>query len=651
MKAFKSKTKNMRYTIACATIFSATLLFGDIALAKENDTYNFDEVVVTANRMPTKLSDTAANVSVITSEQIEKKQYADVVEALKDVNGIIIMQQAGTGEKFVRLNGEERVLIMIDGRRLNLAKSAGSYGGYATFDLNSLPLIANIERIEVVKGPSSALYGSDAVGGVINIITKRGKENKTSLKTAFGAWGNKNYSIANEGSKDGFHWQLALGQKEQDYFSYKDLQTGKIEKMDNSHYKQDSATFRLDKDLSDLESLTLNYEHLDNNKGQYNGAGIKHREKSYLDTLQNNVAITYTYNKGQDNEGHLRTYQNFFKYNSMGWNSSSKKYSQALFTNKEIGVDWQARWNLNENNTLIGGADWRKTSIVYKAYMDDTSITNTAAYLEDNIKLADKWTFTPGIRNDHHSMFGNKVTPRVSVNYKMDESANAYVSWGEVFNAPDASRLFWRWAPMGTSYIVGNPDLKPETGNTLTVGVNKDFGDLGVVKISAFSSKLTDAIVSTDHPTLPNTSTWMNVQSQDKKGLELEYSRQLSDKFSFSTGYSYVKVDNKGFKTDVLRTIEPNGYRLGLSYDCQPWNVELMGRGASGRSTAYFTQSHYWIWDLAANYKIDNSRRVFVKFNNITNEAYELYGAGKVSEMGLLPMPSRNVMMGMEYQF
>ena len=645
-----SKKKSTALTATVCIAFATTSFSPVHAEAPEE--YSLDQVVVTANRVPGKISESAANVSVVTRKEIEQHNYSDIVEALKNVNGVTIMQQGGTGERYARLNGEERILVMIDGRRLNLAKSSGSYGGYATFDLTNLPLIDNVERIEVVKGPASALYGSDAVGGVINIITRKGKENRNIIKTAVGSWGNRSTSFVNEGNKSGIDWQLALGEKEQDYFRYKNLKTGNVEKMENSDFKQKSATFRLDKDLGDNDALTFNFEHLGGAKGQYNGAGIKHVDKSYLDTLQNNVAMTYTFNKDHSNEGYLRTYRNFFEYNTMSWSKYSNKYTQYLFTNKETGAEWQNKWKLNANNTLVGGADWRKTEIIYKSSMDDTGIINSSVYLEDNLELDDRWTLTPGIRNDHHSMFGNKATPRVSLNCKMDKTANAYVSWGEVFNAPDASRLFWRYASMGMgTYYIGNPNLKPETGSTVTIGVNKDFGKQGVVKLSAFSSKLNDAIVSAEHSTLPNTTTWMNVQTQDKKGMELEYSRALSDKFRLTAGYSYVEVDNKGFATDTLRTLEPNAYRLGLSYDCKSWNIELAGRAASGRSAKYFSESDYQVWDLAINYKIADNKKVFMKFNNITNEAYEIYGAGKTAEFGLLPMPSRNVVVGMEYSF
>ena len=635
--------------LACAAVLASQpySAFAEEAVGE----FALDQVVVTADRMESTLSESAANVAIVTREDIDKHNYSDVVEALKQVNGVTVMQQGGMGERYVRLNGEERILIMIDGRRLNLAKTPGSYGGGATFDLINLPMIANVERIEVVKGPVSALYCSDAVGGVVNIITKKGKENKSTLKTSVGSWGSGSTSFTNEGSQNGFDWQLALGQKKQDYFRYKDLKTGSNEKMGNSDFKQKSATFRLDKALGGDDKLTLNVEHVGGDKGQYDKAGTGHIDNSYLDTLQNNVALTYTFNVDKDNEGFLRVYQNYFKYNTMSWSKTTKKYTQYLFTNDEAGAEWQNKWKLNQSNTLVGGAEWRTTAIVYKSSMDDTDITNKAVYLEDRIALDAKWTLTPGIRNDYHSMFGNHATPRVSANYKMDATANAYISWGEVFKAPDASRLFWRRGLMGSYYIQGNPNLRPETGDTLTIGVNKDFGKAGVVKVSAFSSHLKDAIVTAWDTTQVNTMSFFNVQTQDKKGIELEYTRPLSDKFKVTTGYAFVKVDNNGFVTDAMRTQEPNTYRLGLSYDCNPWTVELSGRGASGRNTKYFTESDYWIWDLAVNYKFAKDKKIFVAVNNLTDEAYEIYGASSSAYLGTMPMPSRNITVGMEYSF
>lgn len=131
-----------------------------------------DEYVVTAARTETKLVDTPANVTVVDASRIEEGRYSDVSEVLKDVPGAVVIDD-GTGatEKKIYLNGDDRVLVMVDGRRVNF--DVGAANGRSSYDMNMLPDVSLIERIEVVKGHGGSLYGSDAVGGVINIITKK----------------------------------------------------------------------------------------------------------------------------------------------------------------------------------------------------------------------------------------------------------------------------------------------------------------------------------------------------------------------------------------------------------------------------------------------------------------------------------------------
>jgi vitamin B12 transporter len=662
MNLLKQTSWAKKRKIMLSAMVSSTLLLGMTGISyadEQTGEYSFDQTVVTANRVPTKISETGSNVTVITHEQIENRHYNNLIDALRDVNGVVVMQQGFPGgEQYVRLDGDERVLVMIDGRRLNLSKLPGSMGKGATCDLSSIAALDNVERIEIVKGPSSALYGSDAVGGVINIITRKGNANRSLVESSLNSWGGKQYKFVNEGSKGDLSWVMTAGKTDEKHYSYKNFKTGQVETMNNSADKQNNVTFRLDKEIDPTRSLTFNFEHLDDHKGQPylpNGWVITNSwgsttqyQKSYLDNLSNNWAVTYNFNKNENNEGYLRLYQNFNQYNS--WNWSNAAWSNYKYENKETGGQWQSTWKLAADNTLVGGVDWRQTKITYPGVYTDKNITNTAVFLEDRIKLDNRWTFSPSIREDHHSMFGGKMTRHAMVNDQLDESTNVYASWGEVFNAPDADRLFWPYD--SSMYYTGNPNLKPETGHTTTIGINKKIGQDGMLKVSAYKSELTDAIGTI---TLPNwMSMPMNVGRQHKEGIDIDYSAKLSPTWSYSAGYTYTKVENKdataqAYSTE-LRTVDPNGYKFSLNYKQNPWDVELMGRGATARSTQWFTSSSYWIVDLAANYQINPSTLCYLKVNNLTNQAYELYGY-QAPYQGGFPMPARSYQLGVKYQF
>ena len=185
----KKMSKGMLMT---ALICGAVYLGNTPVYASELQEFALDEYVVTAARTETKLVDTPANISVVDAQTIEERHYQDVSEVLKDVPGANVLDSgAGAFEKKIMLNGDERVLILVDGRRLNQDMGTMSR---SSFDMNQLPDVSLIERVEVLKGAGGALYGSDAVGGVVNIITKKANKNFGKVSVAMGSMGAEDYS-------------------------------------------------------------------------------------------------------------------------------------------------------------------------------------------------------------------------------------------------------------------------------------------------------------------------------------------------------------------------------------------------------------------------------------------------------------------------
>ena len=162
--------KKMSKGMLMAALICGSFSVLNVASAEEMQTFEMDEFVVTASRVATSKVDTPANISVISSETLAEKNYSDVSEALADVPGVNMLGSGGkgtvNGEDYIMINGDKRVLVLIDGRRVNLG-SSGTAGA------NFLSPVEAVERVEVLKGGGSALYGTDAVGGVINIITKK----------------------------------------------------------------------------------------------------------------------------------------------------------------------------------------------------------------------------------------------------------------------------------------------------------------------------------------------------------------------------------------------------------------------------------------------------------------------------------------------
>mgnify|MGYP000984126548 CR=1 FL=1 len=164
--------KSIRMAVTAALAVGSLSIGGQAYAANDRtsaDEHSLGETVVTATRTPLSVRQAPANVAVITAQEIEQNHYRSISEALEHINGVVV--DRASGEEYVRLNGDDRVVVMVDGVRLN--NDQGVVNGRAGVDLRMIPSVKNIKRIEVVKGAGSALYGSDAIGGVVNIITKR----------------------------------------------------------------------------------------------------------------------------------------------------------------------------------------------------------------------------------------------------------------------------------------------------------------------------------------------------------------------------------------------------------------------------------------------------------------------------------------------
>ncbi|WP_110953456.1 TonB-dependent receptor plug domain-containing protein [Anaerosinus massiliensis] len=647
------KRRYILRTMICTALLLSTSYIGQ-ANANVQEEEEFDTVVVTANRIPTQLSETAANVTVITAKEIADRHYGDVAEALRQVDGVVITEASMTRQDIVRIDGDDRVVVMVDGRRVNLDKGAAT--GRAGIDLKTIAGMQNIERIEVVKGAGSVLYGSDAVGGVINIITKKGQSGISStLDVSAGSWNTHKVDLTTQGSDHDWSWFVSAGKQNQDYMKYKNYKNNATEKMDNSDYSKENATFRLDKILDQGTSLTLQFEHMTDESGQWNqapgyrgyGGLSNHYLHDRMDKLVNNWAFTYNYKEDTDLPSHIRYYSN---YTTQGFDDVDGSGGYSKYANKMKGIEWQEGWQADVNNTIVTGAEWRETKIdngaVHGGNYENKKLENKAFYFQDTMRISDKVSLVSGVRYDDHSKFGGKTTSKAALNYKVNNISSFYISWGQIFNAPNADDLYW-YDP--SYFMYGNPNLKPETGDKTTVGFHTKLNEQTSFNASVFKSEIKNAIgwVYNDmtYITMPQ-----NANRQTKKGIELSVNHQINENWKLDAGYSYIKTETKigddAYQWDEKNS-RPNGYRFGISYHDEKWSNMLTGSAGTGRSSKYYT-ANYWIWDANVNYKMNQMMTAYLKMNNITNRAYELTGNDPV---GAYPMAGRSFQVGVKYAF
>lgn len=588
------------------------------------------EIVITANRLKNQKVDTPADVTVITSQQISDRGYRTVTDALEDVPGARVMQNGvGAYESHIMLNGDERVLVMVDGRRFN--HSMGTMVK-STFDAHTLPPVDMIEKIEVVKGGASTLYGADAVGGVINIITKTPEETTGKIRVGYGSWGNQDLGVSVGGKVDKTGLQVAASRNKASYFKYKDKNGDTKKWPGQSNYTQDNLSLKLTQDFTPSDGLTLNYDY--SNMDGWNPYSVNYVSPSRLNKKTNNVGLRYDWNRDAKNSGYLQTYRNYTSYFNLGGMDET-----------DWGIEGQQNFVLSDTNTLVGGLEYRDAKAHNEiSYQGKKGYNNKAVFLQDQWQFAPTWQLNTGVRYDKHSRSGNRTTGSAAINKKFSKDSNAYFSWNQVFRTPTIDDLYYRNYEYG---YIGKDDLKPETGNVYTLGYN--------FKVD----KKTDASVTAFYSNLHNALNWRydypyyyaeNINREKKRGLSLTVTHKLNKLWDVDASYTYMRVTGKstGYVRD--NNYAPNYYQAGVRYHDTKWNLDLRARAANGLSKASYGEQRYLTMDFIARYKFDQNWTGFANFYNLNNAAYAEQG-GVVNGQDSNPMPGRRIIVGAEYSF
>jgi Outer membrane cobalamin receptor protein len=637
----------MKKKFLCAGLCGAlTVCLTPMASAADED-FTLDEYVVTANRIPVAENEVAANVTVITQKDLERGSYTAVSDALRDNN--VNVGKMGFAS-VPMLNGDSRVLVLLNGRKMNWSHLVVS-GDDNALNIDSLP-IKNIERIEIVRGPNSALYGSDAVGGVINIITKKPSKQETTVSTEAGTWNAHRYALSTEGSdeKSGVSYLFTYDKQKRGNYTYNNAHTGNNIEFPNSSLDQEYETLRVDKDL---KGDTLSFE-LERRKS-HNGFGIyltdydkgtAYGSGMYTDENDLNMALTYTWKDPNTTSvagNYLRLYRNQAKADSP---FAGTPYEHTLTL---TGMQWQKNWKLGEKHSLLGGLEAETEKIDETndgvAFAKDAS--TEALYLEDHWKMDDAWSVNFGSRYENHSDFDGDLTSHVSVNKVLSPKTNAYLSWGQAVNNPTLKQRY-----ANSPYWLGNPNLKQEKSQTITLGFVSKMDATTTLQGSVYRSDLDNAIDWKWNTDIART-VYYNVNKEKRQGLDLTLNKKLSKQWSVDAGYSYSHVEKKSTDSgyeDYIYNSRPNGYSLGVHYNQDKWLADLKAIAVSGRDTTAYTDNSFTTLDLNLSYQADALTKIYLKGYNLTNEAYELVNYIN-HDAGAYAMPGRSFMFGIERKF
>ncbi|MDD4178909.1 MAG: TonB-dependent receptor [Candidatus Margulisbacteria bacterium] len=593
-----------------------SLFIVHFSFASEVPRFYGEEVVVTAARLPLPASKSPWNTSVISSTEVHN--FKTVGEALRTVAGVDSQSYGYLGSlNSVRLRGANasQVLILVDGRRIN-SPTLGM------FDMGDL-LTDNVERIEVVRAPLSAVYGSDAISGVINIISKTPKEGDKAISAQAASFGTGQYKV----SLSGANYSLNA-----DY-----LQSNGFRQNGDYLAKNVAGKIVFPTKLGELIADVQYYDAIKGVPGVPTSDADPYSATEPNDRQSDKNTLWGVGLKGDNYL--LRLHQS-------NLDQKLDPYIFGASTNlaAQTGVEWQQ----NIGSWLYGlevREDKGKTTM-----SGDHTISNYAAFLQDVVDLNDQLSLTASIRGDHHSTAGSAVNPRLGVVIRMDKATIFRASAGTAFRAPTLNELYWN-----DGWMFGDPTLKPEKSLSYELGLERQLTDRTDVRLSYYNSRITDLILW-DWQSSAVATTAKNIGEVRSEGVEFELNRKIGEDGRGYINYTYQKaVDQQDFDPlavgKTLRYTPQNKFNAGIVMGGSSVIVKYVGeRYADLYNTVKLPA--YTVVDLKLSKAIAGFT-VDLAVDNLFNENYsEAVGSDPTTWASRnYPMPGRCYSLGVKWGF
>ena len=579
-------------------------------------------IVVTASRTSETTDDSLASVSVITREQIQNSGAREVADLLRMQVGIDISKNGGAGalaNVFTRGTNANHTLFMIDGVR-----AASSATG--TFSLERLTL-NDIEKIEIVRGPRSTQHGSEAIGGIIHIFTRKDKSHHARIGA--GSFGTKQ---ASAGAVFGNKYIVRLnGSYEQaDGFSATNPNAGFFYNADKDGYRKNNYNLSFSAPFSDSIQLELSGWG-SNNQTEY--------DQGVTDSVNQNFAANFSQ---QINSIWSHKILAGYNYENLVTTSASP----SDITTSRTQIDWQNDISLGNKLLLLAGftryEDNAKNINTGSAIVDyDETISNNAVFY--NLSYSgDRHDFLFSERVDDHSTFGSAITGLASWGIRINSEARLTVTISNAFRAPSISELYHPGFDFGLGpWYAGNPNLQPETSDGGEISFRLRTNEYQSLNITYFSNWIKNLIAyeGDDFQAI-------NVGRARTEGLELEHAWQQG-KWSLNTNLTLQRATNEDTKQDLLRRPRRKA-AMTLAY--------AHNKHASSRLEALYSSSRfdidslgnrielpaYTIFNLATRFKIDKNVWVDARIDNFTDKQYELVSGFNT--------PDRSIFLGISYE-
>ncbi len=584
------------------------------AQQKQDSIRTLNEVVITATKFPKNQSETGKVLTVIDEEQLKQSSGKDISQLLNEQVGLVINGANSNPGKdksvFLRGAKSEYTLILLDGVPVN--DPSGISGG--AYDLRLLP-IDQVERIEILKGSQSTLYGTDAIAGVINIITKKGGDKPVGGfgTLSYGSYNTFKGNVGLNGTTKMIDYNVGFTRSKTDGISEATDESG-LNDFDKDGFSQNS--FQANVGFRPIEALRikpfLRYSDFD---GKFDaGAFTDDMENTYTGNLLNMGAnVQYALPKGAINLTYANDKTDRVFDGTYGKSEYKGRFSQTeLFFNHDLSNKLQ----------LLAGLSNQSLQMLDKTAVEvDPAVLITSPYLSFFVHNVGGFAMELGGRYNNHSKYGNNYTYSFNPSYLIQNQVKLFFNLSSGFKAPSLYQLYGQFG--------ANPDLKPEKSSSVEGGAqwfstDKKFD----VRAVAFTRAIEDVIIY-------GFPAYTNFDKQNDHGIEIEPSVNLSDKLQIRGFYSFVtgKVTNSVGKENNLFRRPKNSFGLNASYRASSKlflsaNLKTFGE----RQDRYFnlttfttesaTLNAYALLDAYAEYSLGSYVKFFLDAKNILNQKY-----------------------------
>ena len=553
-------------------------------------------IIVTATRTAQTVDESLASVTVITREQIEQQQADDLVTLLTSVSGIDLTNNGGPGKTtsiFMRGTSSKHILVMIDGIKIGSA----TLGSIA---FQHIP-VSQIERIEIVRGPRSSLYGSNAIGGIIQIFTKEGK-GEPSLNAELG-YGSNNTTKASAGIS-GKNNKTAYSINTS-YLNTDGINAIKSNNPDDDGYNNTSLSANIKHDLSATSYISLNLFHASGNSeydDEYNST-----DAFNADFTQETAGISYAASP-------LKNWQLIFKA-GQGLDKSENfknNIDDGVFITERDMYSWQNNITIGNSSILTAGIDYQNDKVNSSTTTyDKTSRYNTGYYIQQQW-LGNQNDITAALRVDDNEAFDKHTTGNIAWGYNFPNKVKLITSYGTAFNAPTFNDLYWPGA--------GNPNLKPEESKTAELELRK-IHSWGKASVSLYNTQIENLIAWREISTV---WTPVNVDKAEINGIEIRLDTEIA---GWKTKAEISLLDPRDKATDkILVKRSQQSLRIDMDKKVGKWStgISFIGQGHRYNDATNTDKINgYGIINLRASYAISKKTSIKWKIDNILDKEYE----------------------------